>query len=76
VRSLERQIGAICRKSVVKIVGHQWTHVVVTPELVREHLKRRNLSPSALKALKSRALPQGWPLPRSAETSSSSKPLV
>jgi ATP-dependent Lon protease len=40
VRSLERQIGAICRKSVVKIVGHQWTHVVVTPELVREHLKK------------------------------------
>jgi ATP-dependent Lon protease len=40
VRNLERQIGAICRKSVVKIVAHQWTHVVVTPELVREHLKR------------------------------------
>jgi ATP-dependent Lon protease len=40
VRNLERQIGAICRKSVVQIVGHQWTHVVVTPELVREHLKK------------------------------------
>jgi ATP-dependent Lon protease len=40
VRNLERQIGAVCRKSVVKIVGHQWTHVVVTPELVRSHLKR------------------------------------
>ena len=40
VRNLERQIGAVCRKSVVKIVGHQWTHVVVTPELVRSHLKK------------------------------------
>jgi ATP-dependent Lon protease len=40
VRNLERQIGAVCRKSVVKIVGHQWTHVVVTPGLVRSHLKK------------------------------------
>jgi ATP-dependent Lon protease len=40
VRSLERQVGAICRKSVVKIVGQQWTHVVVTEELVREQLKK------------------------------------
>lgn len=40
VRSLERQVGAICRKSVVKIVAQQWTHVVVTEELVREQLKK------------------------------------
>ncbi len=40
VRNLERQIGAICRKSVVKIVGQQWTHVVVTEELVRNQLKK------------------------------------
>jgi ATP-dependent Lon protease len=40
VRNLERRIGAVCRKSVVKIVGQQWTHVVVTPELVRTHLKK------------------------------------
>ncbi|HSO59964.1 MAG TPA: endopeptidase La [Desulfobacterales bacterium] len=40
VRSLERQIGAICRKSVVRIVAQQWSHVVVTEELVREQLKK------------------------------------
>jgi ATP-dependent Lon protease len=40
VRNLERRIGAVCRKSVVKIVDQQWTHVVVTPELVRTHLKK------------------------------------
>ena len=40
VRNLERQVGAICRKSVVKIVAQQWTHVVVTEELVREQLKK------------------------------------
>jgi ATP-dependent Lon protease len=40
VRNLERQVGAICRKSVVKIAGQQWTHVVITPELVRNYLKK------------------------------------
>ena len=40
VRNLERQVGAICRKSVVRIVGHQWSHVVVTEDLVREQLKK------------------------------------
>jgi len=40
VRNLERQIGASCRKSVVKIAGKEWTHVMITPELVREYLKR------------------------------------
>jgi ATP-dependent Lon protease len=40
VRNLERQIGAVCRKSVVKIAAQQWTHVVITPELVRTYLKK------------------------------------
>jgi ATP-dependent Lon protease len=40
VRNLERQVGAICRKSVVKIASQQWTHVVITPELVRNYLKK------------------------------------
>ena len=40
VRNLERQIGAVCRKSVVKIADQQWEHVVVTPELIREYLKK------------------------------------
>ncbi len=40
VRNLERQVGAICRKSVVRIVAQQWSHVVVTEELVREQLKK------------------------------------
>jgi ATP-dependent Lon protease len=40
VRNLERQIGAVCRKSVVKIAEQQWEHVVITPELIREYLKK------------------------------------
>jgi ATP-dependent Lon protease len=40
VRSLERQIGAVCRKSVVKISSQDLTYVEITPEMVREDLKK------------------------------------
>jgi len=40
VRNLERQIGAICRKSVVRIAGKELTHTEITPEIVREYLKK------------------------------------
>ena len=40
VRTLERQIGAVCRKCVVKIVAGELTHVTITPETVREYLKK------------------------------------
>ncbi|MCP4557297.1 MAG: AAA family ATPase, partial [Herbaspirillum sp.] len=40
VRTLERQIGAVCRKSVVKIVAGELTHVTITPDMVREYLKK------------------------------------
>ena len=40
VRNLERQIGAVCRKSVVKIAEQEWEHVIITPELIREYLKK------------------------------------
>jgi ATP-dependent Lon protease len=40
VRNLERQIAAICRKGIVKLTGNGWSHVVITPELVRDYLKK------------------------------------
>lgn len=40
VRNLERQIGAVFRKCVVKIAEQEWTHVLITPDLVRETLKK------------------------------------
>jgi ATP-dependent Lon protease len=40
VRTLERQIGSICRKVVVGIVAQEVTRVEITPELVRTHLKK------------------------------------
>jgi ATP-dependent Lon protease len=40
VRNLERQIGTICRKSAVRIAAGELTHLEVTPEIVREYLKK------------------------------------
>ncbi len=40
VRTLERQIGSICRKVVVAIAAAEVARMEITPDLVREHLKR------------------------------------
>lgn len=40
VRNLERQIGAICRKVAAKIASGESTHIGITPEIVREYLKK------------------------------------
>ena len=40
VRSLERQIGAVCRKAAVKIAAKELTDVEITPDVVREYLKK------------------------------------
>ncbi len=40
VRQLERLIGATCRKSVVNLTTNGWSHIMVTPELVTDILKR------------------------------------
>ncbi len=40
VRSLERQIGTVCRKSAVKIAAGEVQTLLVTPEVVRAYLKR------------------------------------
>ncbi len=40
VRQLERLIGAVCRKAIVKLTTQTWEHVLITPELVAEYLKK------------------------------------
>jgi ATP-dependent Lon protease len=40
VRQLERLIGSVCRKCVVNLTTHGWSHVMVTPEQVTEFLKK------------------------------------
>ena len=48
VRNLERQVGAVCRKSAVEIASGEWMHVVITPELVRSQLKREKFESESL----------------------------
>jgi ATP-dependent Lon protease len=40
VRQLERLIATVCRKCVVNLTTHGWSHVIVTPEQVTDYLKR------------------------------------
>lgn len=40
VRNLERQIGGVCRKAVVRIAGREADHITITPEIVRQYLKK------------------------------------
>ena len=40
VRNLERQIGSVCRKAAVRIAAGEIEHLEVTPEIVREYLKK------------------------------------
>jgi ATP-dependent Lon protease len=40
VRQLERLIGAICRKAIVKLTTKTWQHVMITPEVVSDYLKK------------------------------------
>ena len=40
VRSLERQLGAVCRKAAVKIAAGELTSIEITPDVVREYLKK------------------------------------
>ncbi len=40
VRQLERLIGAICRKAIVKLTTKTWEHVMITPGQVADYLKK------------------------------------
>ena len=40
VRNLERHIAAACRKGIVQLSEKGWAHVVITPEMVRDYLKK------------------------------------
>jgi ATP-dependent Lon protease len=45
VRSLERRIAAICRKSIVHLSETGWSHIVITPKTVRELLRKERFEP-------------------------------
>jgi ATP-dependent Lon protease len=52
VRNLERQIGAICRKSAVKIAGQELSRVEIMPEVVREYLKKEKFESELSETIK------------------------
>jgi ATP-dependent Lon protease len=52
VRNLERQIGAICRKSVVRIAGKEPTQSEITPEIVRKYLKNEKFESESSESIK------------------------
>jgi ATP-dependent Lon protease len=51
VRTLERQIGTICRKSAVKIASGELNHISVSPEIVREDLKKERFESESSEAI-------------------------
>jgi ATP-dependent Lon protease len=40
VRNLERHIAAMCRKAIVQLSENGWSHIIVTPKMVRDYLKK------------------------------------
>jgi ATP-dependent Lon protease len=52
VRNLEREIGAICRKSAVKIAAQEVSHIEISPELVREYLKKERFESELSESIK------------------------
>jgi ATP-dependent Lon protease len=52
VRNLERQIGAICRKSVVRIAGKESIQSEITPEIVRKFLKKEKFESESSESIK------------------------
>jgi ATP-dependent Lon protease len=51
VRTLERQIGTICRKSAVKIASGELTSISISPEIVREDLKKERFESESSEAI-------------------------
>jgi len=51
VRNLERQVGSVCRKVAVKIAANEITNIEVTPELVREYLKKEKYESETSEAI-------------------------
>ncbi len=51
VRNLERQIGSVCRKVAVKIAAGEIESIEVTPELVREYLKKEKYESETSEAI-------------------------
>jgi len=52
VRNLEREIGTICRKIAVKIASQELAHVEISPDKVRESLKKEKFESELSESIK------------------------
>jgi ATP-dependent Lon protease len=52
VRSLERQIGTICRKSAIRIAAGELIYAEITPELVRDYLRKEKFECESSESIK------------------------
>ncbi len=59
VRNLERQIGAVCRKSAVRIVSNALRTATITPELVRTYLKKEKFESELSEAIETPGIATG-----------------
>jgi len=64
VRNLERQIGAICRKVAVKIAAGELKYMKITPEIVREHLKKEKFESESSEAIEVPGIATGLAMTR------------
>jgi ATP-dependent Lon protease len=59
VRNMEREIGAICRKSAVKIASGEVSNLQITPEIVREYLKKEKFESEASESFETPGIATG-----------------
>jgi ATP-dependent Lon protease len=59
VRQLERLIGAVCRKSIVKLTTKTWEHVMITPEQVADYLKKEKFESEISETIKAPGISTG-----------------
>jgi ATP-dependent Lon protease len=52
VRNLEREIGSICRKEAVRILGQKLNNIVISPETVHEYLKKEKFESESSEVIK------------------------
>jgi ATP-dependent Lon protease len=64
VRNLERQIGAICRKVAAKIAAEESTYIEITPEIVREYLKKEKFESESSEAIEVPGIATGLAMTR------------
>ena len=72
VRQLERLIGAVCRKAIVKLTSGSWHHVMISQ--VKHYLKKEKFESENSETIDAAGIATDWLSPAWAATSCLSKP--